>query len=33
MFPSNIVASLFGFKSVKFFEVNDSDKETPKVEF
>jgi len=34
MFPSNIIASIFGFKVSKFFEIeNAKDKETPKVSF
>ena len=33
MFPSNIVASLFGFKAAEFFEATDAEKETPKVQF
>ena len=33
MFPSNIVASMFGFKKYDFFEANEKDKETPKVKF
>lgn len=33
MFPSNIVASLFGFKVAEFFEATDAEKETPKVQF
>ncbi len=34
MFPSNIIASLFGFKESKFFELdNEKDRETPKVSF
>ncbi len=33
MFPSNIVAGLFGFKSEPFFEASDADKEVPKVQF
>lgn len=33
MFPSNIVASMFGFKSVEFFEANEKEKEVPKVTF
>lgn len=33
MFPTNIVASMFGFKPELFFEVNDAEKEVPKVEF
>ena len=33
MFPSSIVASLFGFKPEEFFKVSEADKETPKVQF
>ncbi len=33
MFPSNIIASLFKFQEMKFFEVAESEKETPKVSF
>lgn len=34
MFPSNIIASMFGFKENKFFEIeNVKEKETPKVSF
>ena len=33
MFPSNIVASMFGFKPMKYFEVTEGEKETPKVSF
>lgn len=33
MFPSNLVASLFGFKAAEFFEATDAEKETPKVQF
>lgn len=33
MFPSNIVASMFGFKPEPFFEVAEADKEVPKVQF
>ena len=33
MFPSNIVASLFGFKAAEFFEATEAEKETPKVQF
>ncbi|MEI3529667.1 MAG: LemA family protein [Bacilli bacterium] len=33
MFPSNIVASLFGFKAAEFFEATSAEKETPKVQF
>lgn len=33
MFPSNIVAGMFGFKTEKFFEATEAEKETPKVQF
>ena len=33
MFPSNIVAGMFGFKPEPFFEAEEADKEVPKVEF
>ena len=33
MFPSNIVASIFGFKKYQFFEAKEEEKETPKVKF
>ncbi len=33
MFPSNIIANIFGFKEFGFFEVDESDKEVPKVKF
>lgn len=33
MFPSNIVASIFGFKPEKFFEASETEKENVKVEF
>ena len=33
MFPSNIVASMFGFKEMKYFEVSEGEKEAPKVSF
>ena len=33
MFPSNIVASMFGFKKYQFFEATEAEKETPKVKF
>ena len=33
MFPSNIVASLFGFKEEKFFEVVGEERENVKVQF
>lgn len=32
-FPTNIVAGMFGFSQREYFEVNESDKETPNVEF
>lgn len=33
MFPSNIIAGMFGFKAEPFFEVAEADKEVPKVKF
>lgn len=33
MFPSNIIAGMFGFKAEPFFEVAEADKEAPKVQF
>ena len=33
MFPSNIVAKMFGFKKYQFFEATEAEKETPKVKF
>ncbi len=33
VFPSNIVASIFGFNPHPYFEVPEKDKETPKVQF
>ena len=33
MFPSNIIASMFGFKEMKFFEVAEEEKSAPKVSF
>lgn len=33
MFPSNIIASMFGFKPEMFFEASDKEKETPQVKF
>lgn len=33
MFPSNIIAKIFGFKKEAFFEVDEASKEVPKVEF
>lgn len=32
-FPTNIIASMFGFDQREYFEVAESDKETPNVEF
>ena len=33
MFPSNIVAGMFGFKAESFFQVDEKDKEVPTVKF
>lgn len=33
MFPSNIVAKLFGFKKVEFFKAQEAERENVKVEF
>ena len=33
MFPSNIIAGIFGFKKFDYFKIEEKDKETPKVEF
>ncbi len=33
MFPSNIVASMFGFKKEKFFEATEAERENVKVQF
>ena len=33
MFPSNIVAGMFGFKPEPFFEIADADREVPQVKF
>ena len=33
MFPSNIVASIFGFKKFEYFKADEKEKEVPKVEF
>ena len=33
MFPSNIVAGMFGFKEEKFFEATEAEKENVKVQF
>ena len=33
MFPSNIIAGMFGFKEMKYFEAGEEAKEAPKVSF
>jgi len=33
MFPSNLVAGMFGFKPEPFFEIAEADKEVPQVKF
>lgn len=33
MFPSNIIANMFGFKPMKYFEAGEEVKEAPKVSF
>ena len=33
MFPSSIIARMFGFKPEEFFKVSEADKELPKVKF
>ena len=33
MFPSNIVAGIFGFKKFEYFKIDETEKETPKVKF
>ena len=33
MFPSNIIANMFGFKPMKYFEAGEEAKEAPKVSF
>ncbi len=33
MFPSNVVASIFGFKKFEYFKAEEKEKEVPKVEF
>ena len=33
MFPSNLVASIFGFKKREYFEANNSERENVKVKF
>lgn len=33
MFPSNLIAKMFGFKPMKYFEITEGEKEAPKVSF
>lgn len=33
MFPSNLIAGMFGFKEIPFFEVDEADKKVPEVKF
>lgn len=33
MFPSNIIASMFHFEKMNFFEVDEASKKVPKVQF
>ena len=33
MFPSNIIANMFGFKPMKYLEAGEEAKEAPKVSF
>ncbi|WP_028043032.1 LemA family protein [Candidatus Stoquefichus massiliensis] len=33
MFPSNLIAGMFGFKDFAFFEVEEADKKVPEVKF
>lgn len=33
IFPFNIVAGIFGFKSAKMFEISDEERQNIKVEF
>lgn len=33
MFPSNLIAGMFGFKDFAFFEVEEADKKAPEVKF
>ena len=33
MFPSNIVANMFGFKKFDYFKIAEEEKEAPKVKF
>jgi LemA protein len=32
-FPSNVIAGMFGFKNREFFEIPDTEKQTPQVKF
>lgn len=32
-FPTNLIASMFGFKPAEFFEIEEGEKENPKVDF
>ena len=32
MFPSNLIASIFGFKEYKMFEINENEKDNVKVQ-
>ena len=33
MFPSNIIAGMFGFKKFEYFKIEEKEKDVPKVEF
>lgn len=33
VFPSNIIAGMFGFKQERFFEITESERQAPKVDF
>ena len=33
MFPSNIIAGMFGFKKFEYFKIDEKEKEVPKVKF
>lgn len=33
MFPSNIIANMFGFKKFEYFKIDEKEKEAPKVSF
>ena len=32
-FPSNVVATIFGFKEINYFKINEEEKELPKIKF